>query len=232
MILLFSLPGHDDRMIARVFIKNGTFMKRKIWAQNDIDTLITMFPHNYTEDVCKVLNRSYGSVSGKALLLGLKKSRIFKEIEISKTADRLRVIGTTSRWDKGHVPHNKGKKMPDQIYQKCAPTMFKKGQTPHNTNYDGHERISKDGYIEVRVRLGKYMLKHRHIWEQTNGPIPKGMILTFRDGDKKNVKLENLELITRQEGMARNTIQRFPPELVSTIKLVNKLNKQIHEKQN
>lgn len=207
-------------------------MIRKIWTENDITTLTTMFPHNYTEDICKILNRSYSSVAGKALQMGLKKSRIFKEIEESKTADRLRVIGSSSRWTKGNVPHNKGKKMPSEIYQKCAPTMFKKGQTPHNTNYDGHERISKDGYIEIRVRLGKYMLKHRHIWEQTHGPIPKGMIVTFRDGDKLNVKLENLELITRKEGMARNTIQRFPPELISTIKLVNKLNKKIHAKQN
>ena len=68
-------------------------MIRKIWTENDITTLTTMFPHNYTEDICKILNRSYSSVAGKALILGLKKSRIFKEIEQSKTADRLRLIG-------------------------------------------------------------------------------------------------------------------------------------------
>ena len=109
--------------------------------------------------------------------------------------------------------------------------MFKKGHEPHNTCYDGHERISKDGYIEVRIMKGKYVSKHRHLWEQSNGKLPKGYILIFKDKNQQNTSLDNLELISREENMRRNTIHRFPNELKTTITLINKLKKTINEKQ-
>lgn len=94
-----------------------------------------------------------------------------------------------------------------------------------------HERISKDGYVEIRIRKGKYVLKHRHVWEQANGKVPKGYIVVFKDRNQNNIVVENLELISREENMQRNTIHRFPYELKSTIRLVNKLKRTINEKQ-
>lgn len=44
---------------------------------------------------------------------------------------------------------------------------------------------------------------HVVVWEEANGPVPKGMIVVFKDGDTMNVTLENLEIITRQEAAAR-----------------------------
>lgn len=204
----------------------------KKWNDGELDLMRQMYADNYTIDVCKALNRSYSSVAGQALKMGLYKSETFVAMEREKTADRLRRIGVAGRYQKGQTAHNKGQKMATDTYEKVSRTMWKKGNVPANTNYDGHERINKDGYVMVRIRAGKYVLKHRYIWEQAHGPVPKGMILAFRDGNKLHITIENLELITRREGMERNTIHRFPPELVSTIRLVNKLNKQIHEKQN
>jgi hypothetical protein len=45
-----------------------------------------------------------------------------------------------------------------------------------------------------------------------------------------NCVLENLELISDKDLMKKNTIQRFPEELVNTIKLVNKLKRKICQK--
>lgn len=204
---------------------------RRIWTDKERKILASMFPDNYTIEICKALNRSYSSVSSQANLMGLKKSDSFMKMELDKQADRLRVIGESGRYQKGSVPLNKGKPMPIEVYEKLKHTMFKKGKLPHNTNYDGHERITKDGYTEIRVKQGKYLLKHRVIWEQEKGAIPKGLILVFKDGNPRNITIDNLELMTRVENMQRNTIHRYPPELKSTIKLVHKLKRKINAKE-
>jgi len=204
---------------------------RRIWTEEERKTLSNMFPDNYTIDVCKALNRNYASVSSQANLMGLKKSDAFMKMELDKQGDRLRIVGEKGRYQKGRSPENKGKPMPIEVYEKVKHTMFKKGQATHNEKYDGHERISKDGYTEIRVKKGKYVLKHRLVWEQSKGTIPKGLILVFKDKNPKNITIENLELMTRVENMQRNTIHRYPTELKSTIKLVHKLKRKINAKE-
>ena len=119
------------------------------------------------------------------------------------------------------------------MYERVKVSMFKKGNEPHNTKYDGHERLDpKDGYIYIRISKGKYVLKHRLIWEQHNGQIPKGNIIIFKDKDKYNLNIDNLQMITKRENMLRNTVTKYPIELQQLIKLNNKLKTTLHEKQN
>ncbi|MGX1196365.1 HNH endonuclease signature motif containing protein [Parvibaculum sp. MBR-TMA-1.3b-4.2] len=111
--------------------------------------------------------------------------------------------GRTGRYEPGQEPANKGKKMP--FNPNSARTQFKKGQLPHNTKFLGHERISKDGYVEISVAQTnphtgfsrRYVQKHRYLWEQKNGPVPEGMVLKCLDGDKSNSDPSNWELIDR-----------------------------------
>lgn len=210
---------------------NENKYNRRLWTEQDRTIMTSMFPNHYTEDVCKVLQRSYGSVVAQATLMCLKKAPAFRHMELARQAERLKVSGKKYRYQKGMVPLNKGKPMSNELYKKCQGTMFKKGNEPHNTNYDGHKRISKDGYSEIRIAKGKYVLEHRHIWEQEKGKVPRGWIVVFKDRNKQHICIDNLELISRVENMRRNTIQRFPAELKSTIRLVNKLKKTIDEKQ-
>lgn len=141
-----------------------------------------------------------------------------------------------SRFNKGHIPKNKGKKQSDymtsEAIEKTKPTRFKKGQSPHNTNYNGHERITKDGYIEIRIKKGKYRLKHLHEWEKLNGKLPKGYCLRSKDDNKLNTAPDNWELITRAQNMILNSGHNLPTELKKTIRLKNKLVKTIKEKIN
>lgn len=106
--------------------------------------------------------------------------------------------GRTGRFEKGNIPQNKGKKMSKEVYNKVQTTMFKKGNIPHNYRPVGSERITKDGYIEIKVKdPNKWKLKHRVLWEEINGDIPNDCIIIFKDGDKKNISIDNLIMIKK-----------------------------------
>lgn len=113
--------------------------------------------------------------------------------------------GKTGQFEKGHVPANKGKKMSKEIYEKLKPTMFSKGTVPPNYKPVGSERITKDGYIEIKIEdSNRWKLKHIYVWEKKNGKIPKGYALLFLDGNKQNVNISNLMLIKRSELLIMN----------------------------
>jgi hypothetical protein len=111
--------------------------------------------------------------------------------------------GRDGRIQKGNVPLNKGKKMPYNA--NSARTQFKKGQLPRNTKFLGHERVSKDGYVEISIdqenpHTGferRYVLKHKYLWEQKNGPVPAGRCLKSLDGNRLNTDPSNWTLIQR-----------------------------------
>lgn len=118
------------------------------------------------------------------------------------------LTGRTGRISKGATPWNAGKKWPPGKggnHPNARKTQFKKGQKPHNTHYLGHERVSKEGYVEVSVDevnphtgyARRYVLKHRHLWEKKNGKLPKGMCLKSKDGNRQNTDPDNWEPIPR-----------------------------------
>lgn len=113
----------------------------------------------------------------------------------------------STRFEKGLTPWNKGKDF--QPGGRSVETRFQPGDLPKNTRQDGDispRRDTKSGitYLYIRVALGKWVLLQRHVWQQEHGAIPTGMVVVFRDGNTQNCTLENLELITRSELLARN----------------------------
>jgi hypothetical protein len=155
--------------------------------------------------------------------------------------------GRTGCFEPGQTPLNKGKP--------CAPgtggrhpnaqrTQFKKGNEPHNTNFLHHERVSKDGYVEISIdeinpHTGferRYVLKHRWLWEQANGPVPEGMALKCKT-DRLNTDPSNWELIPRAllprlnggRHKRRLAYDAAPVEIKPTIMAVAKLEQRIHE---
>lgn len=108
--------------------------------------------------------------------------------------------GLSGKFRKGQAPHNKGKKMPKEVYEKVKHTMFAKGNVPPNHRPVGSERISKDGYIEVKVaEPNKWRLKQRVVYEEAKGKIPEGCTIILLDGNKRNFDIDNLRCITRSE---------------------------------
>lgn len=119
--------------------------------------------------------------------------------------------GRTGQFKKGSQPWNTGK----TGYMTANTTSFKPGQDPPNRRQVGSERIcSKDGYVIIKTDainpytgfVGYWRHKHVVIWEKHHGPVPEGMIVVFKNSDKTNIRIDNLELITRGEHAVRNKL--------------------------
>lgn len=202
-------------------------------TQNEI--IRQRFPHEKTQGIADDLGLSYSQVANRAFSMGLKKTLEFKRSESSGRHNFIEG-GKKFRFKPGDIPFNKGKEMPTEIYEKVKATMFKKGNRPHNWKPDGTIVERKDAdqsgrvYLYYKVRDSKWILYHNKVWIDHNGPIPKGSLIRFIDGNTRNCDISNLEMVSMKDNMARNTIQRFPEEIQAIIKLTSKLNKKINGK--
>lgn len=95
---------------------------------------------------------------------------------------------------KGSIPWNKGV----TGYMGANRTSFKPGNLPPNTRELYSERTNKDGLIEIKVDINKWISKHRYVWEQYHKrEVPKGKVVMFLDGNNRNFEIDNLKLISR-----------------------------------
>jgi hypothetical protein len=158
--------------------------------------------------------------------------------------------GRTGCFEKGQVPFNKGVPCPPGKggrHPNARKTQFKKGNVSHTYRGPGHERIdSKDGYVILIVAernpwtgaATRPVHKHRWLWEQKNGPLPKGMALKCLDGDKTNTDPSNWEMVPRavlpRLNGGRNkrhvAFDDAPAEIKPTIMAVAKLEHQARER--
>lgn len=69
----------------------------------------------------------------------------------------------------------------------------------------------------------------REVWKKHHGEIPEGMVVTVKDGNTLNLNIDNLELMDRGElaQINKNNLFGMPPEMRTTVKLINKLKKEI-----
>jgi HNH endonuclease len=200
----------------------ATKRKETNWTEQQVDLLHQYYPTSRADELKKIIGRNIKSIYTKANAIGLRKDPKYKSDMIA-WADKNRSI-----FPKGHVPFNKGKKWDDYMSeagkQAMQATIFKKGNLPHTNTFDGNITIRLDnkGRLYKHIRLSKAVWQkyHQYIWEQENGKIPNGMLVVFKDKNSMNCSIENLELITRKENMARNSIQRYSPELIQTIKIL------------
>lgn len=174
--------------------------------------------------MARMLGRSECGARQRMVLLGLK---VPLEI-IQKFKD-------DSRFKKGVAPANKGKKwsefMTKEGMRNSRKTTFQKGHPSINRREVGSERLSKDGYIEVKIaEPNKWALGHRLIYELFYGQIPKGMNVEFKDRNRQNIDPDNLILRTRGENMKLNTYHNYPKEIATTIQLLGAIRRQINKK--
>ena len=194
--------------------------------------IIELYPHHSSKYIAELLGVSISKVYNIAWTNKVKKSA---EYMLTPESGRIIEPSVANQFKPGHTPHNKGKQISAEIYEKVAPTMFKRGNKPHNTKPNGtiNIRADKSGrlYQYIKIKDCQWELLQRHVWTQANGEIPAGSVVIFLDGNYLNCELNNLQVISRRENMARNTIQRYPAELQEVMKLTSKLKRKTNGKQ-
>lgn len=216
-------------------MKTKAGLTRKIWTAEEETTLQKLYSDTPTAELARLFECSLYTIYGKAERLGLSKSASYMA---SPDACRLRRgdnIGKAFRFEKGHVPANKGLRRPGFAPGRMGETQFREGDKPHNHVPIGSERLA-DGYLQRKVTDTGYLRRdwqpvHRLLWEEANGPIPPGQVLTFADGDRSNIVLSNLCLMSRADLAARNNIwTRYPRDLAEAIQLVGALKRKINRR--
>lgn len=191
------------------------------------------FAHLYTEEQVQFLRDNYQgrSVAELTALFNKRFGASMTVLQIKAfVSNRGITSGRTGCFEKGSKPWNLGVKG----YMGANPTSFKKGSVPPNRKPLGTERIcSKDGFVLIKIAEPnpytgfptRYKHKHVHVWEQKHGPVPKGHVVSFRDGVKLNCEPENLMLLTRKELLCLNlhNYKDAPAELKPSVLALAKL---------
>lgn len=208
--------------------------RRRYWTDAELATLRARYPHENTDGIARDLRRGIQTVYAKARAIGL-----------AKTPERIAAAGRylkgihrspTTEFKPGIVPWNKGTHY--VAGGRSAETRFKKGNWPPNKDRDfyvpGALRVNTEGYIDMRTSFEPGALGwtplHRVLWEDAHGAVPKGYALCFKNGDRLDVELANLELISRRELMRRNTVHNYPKTIARAIQLRGALIRSINKR--
>lgn len=209
-------------------------MTHRPWTARELELLRAAYPDTPTAALAKSLGRTVKAVYAQAKAHGLSKSAAYLE---GPHAFRLRRgdVGIGHRFKKGLIPWNKGMKGLDIGGKE---TRFKKGQisgrAAEHCRPIGDERVV-DGYRQRKIsntgsKAQRWAMAHVLIWQEANGLLPDGHIVIFRDGNRENLALDNLECISRAENMRRNSYHNYPPEIVQAVQLRSLISKQINQR--
>lgn len=162
------------------------------------------YSDTFPEPVAKFIGENYKGVGGKEMA-----ERLNRKFGTSYTTKQLSAYyknhglnsGLTGRFEKGHVPPNKGKNGYHSPGSEKG--WFQKGHEPKNKTPIGTIHKRSDGYLWEKYGPGPLDWKpyHQLVWERTHGPQPEGHVIIFKDNDRNNCSPDNLELITMAESL-------------------------------
>ena len=185
------------------------------YTKEELDYIRKIAPGRHYHEIVEMFNRKFEF-----------------QINVKKLKETLRnhkiSTGLTGRFEKGITPHNKGKKFPGTGNK----TTFRKGATPHNKMKVGEDAVTTDGYVKTKIaEPNVWEYKHKLIWKEKNGPIPEGHSVIFADGNRMNLDIDNLLLVSKAELLMLNRRRLISgdSELTKTglnvVKVMNKIHK-------
>jgi len=179
------------------------------WTPEEIALLRARYPNEPTVDVAMALGLRLKQVSSMAYNLRLEKTEDFRQQE--KERRRQRCLANPDMgghgFKPGNIPWHKGKSSGVVAWNKGTRGVM------HNANKQpiGTEVVSSMGYLMRKVSEAdavswrNWQPVHHLNWLAAGREIPPGYVLVFKDGDRLNTRLENLELISRAENLMRNS---------------------------
>ena len=148
-----------------------------------------MFPNHLSSEICEVLGLNRDTLNSRIYRLRkqgyvLEKSKEFWETK-GKRFSKDWNGNEKTRFKKGQIPHNKGKKG----IMKANKASFRKGHHPVNSVPVGTiaqtRRVAKKCkpiYLKIKIaEPNKWELLHRWIWIQNFGEIPEGYMIKFKN---------------------------------------------------
>lgn len=212
---------------------------KRLWSKADDRTLRRLYPDEPNAAIARRLRRTVQAIYARAEKFGLHKSAAYMASPHAYRFRRGQGGGEAFRFPKGHVPANKGQRRLGYAPGRMKETQFKRGMLNGVAALRfmpiGSTRLC-DGYLyrKISTKSGpwtvNWKLEHVLIWTQAHGPVPAKHALAFRNHDRTDVRLDNLELITRRELMARNTVHNLPKPLAHAVQLLGALNRQIRRR--
>ena len=187
----------------------GQRWRTRLLTEEQHRFLVRAYQKHTLRESINLLNSKFGLTLSKAQAKGYcDRNKIY-----AGSDGRRRWLASTFKT--GHRPWNKGRKdwmKTKKGYPNIVSTQFKPGHVALNTKPTGSERINSYGYPEIKIDAinpysgyrGVWQRKSFLVWEQANGPIPKGYAVVHVDGNRLNCALENLALLSRRELLALN----------------------------
>jgi hypothetical protein len=210
---VYSVKGRANKLGLVKILAKGRFKK---FSAIEKRYLSMWYPRGNLQVMADRLGVPLKIIWQRANAWGLKRDESFV-LENNRVLGKVMAEkGLGKRFVKGSVSHNKGKKLSEfmspEAIERCKAGQFKVGQDPHNTRPIGWERITLDGYTEVKVRHSdnskdNFELKHRMVWAENFGPIPEGMVVEFIDNNKRNFEPTNLRIVTRIQNVRNNALK-------------------------
>lgn len=239
--MAFLLKRTEKAIRSKAKVLNLQRRPRMAWTKALDRVLKRRYPNEPAAAIAADLGCPVSSVHKRARALKLAKSEQFYASDLSRRIQRgkqdPRMVA--AQFSKGHVPANKGLRRPGFAPGRMAATQFKKGQRSKNWLPVGSTRVNADGYLDRKIADTGYPPRdwrgeHILLWEEHLGPLPPKHCICFKNGDKRDIRIDNLACISRAERLRRNTIHRYPPELKDAIRNLARLKRVIrkrHEEQ-
>lgn len=220
---------------------------KKQWTKEEYWKYQTRFPQGMYE---YIRDNSWG-VSSKEMaeMVNKKFGTSFTQTGMKQFRQRHGIkSGVTGWYQKGHLPGTKGKTIeeickhdPEKL-ARVRSTQFKKGDRPLNEMPIGTVVTNSQGYLIRKKQMeggqwDRWEFLHRAVWEEHNGPVPDGMTVMFKDGNKQNCDIGNLLLVSRGEiaTMTKKGLRFEDPDLteaaVNTVRLLIRANKKRRRKE-
>ena len=153
------------------------------WTNTELDYLRQIVKDRYIFEIAELMSIKFN--------YEFRKSQIKSIMAKHKITNNMK-----NKVPKGTEPWNKGIKLGNSHI--------------HNLKNTGDEYISSNGFTMIKLdNPTRWVQKHRYLYEQTFGEIPKDKVLIFLDGNKQNLNLDNLKCITRKQLIKMNQNKLF-----------------------
>lgn len=213
--------------------------KKRDWSADELQLLKALYPFTTCKALTALIHCEQNQIYRMTKKLGLSKSQWFKDSLLATNLRRNCELGKSYRFEKGHVPANKGVKgMP--MHPNAVATQFKKGTKPHTTLPIGSLRIAKGDILQRKVseqsgnNSKRWRGVHELLWIEHNGPVPADHICVFKPGMRTNkleeITIDRIDCITKAENMRRNSVHKYGKEVPHLHQLKAAITRQINKR--